>query len=400
MTLPYLGDLSQVFPPDSNGREIRLFQLLDVQLMGSLYYPDVTCYSPVTGQWYSPIRERIMSMPDVITDRRETRRPTLLEERDPVFFFIFNVDNYYHFVYDTLPYIISYKYAKKAYPRLKLLINSSNAQQPQLSQFVVEFLELLNIKESDVLFANSNTLYNEMIVSSSYTHDGLSNLPPRKEIYDLYRSLANRVESRSHLKKIYVSRRAHVHGKFDNMGTNYTNRRRCTNEDELVDYLVSKGYTEVFTELLSTKDKIAMFRDCTHVVGPIGGGLCNVLFSRPKTQLISIMSPHFMEINGRFCHSFANVQTTYFNDTESFEKSRFKKHMRVRVRDSNITGEIEDIQEDRLKLIYSRDPIAGWNAQIKYENIWVRDDQVDIIDNGLNSAWTVNMDKFRELVNV
>ena len=45
------------------------------------------------------------------------------EVNDPVFFFIYNTDNYYHFIYDTLPYLITYNHLKSDISNLKLLMN-------------------------------------------------------------------------------------------------------------------------------------------------------------------------------------------------------------------------------------------------------------------------------------
>ena len=42
----------------------------------------------------------------------------------PVFFFIYNVENYYHFIYDTLPYLYYYFEVKKSVSNLKLLIEN------------------------------------------------------------------------------------------------------------------------------------------------------------------------------------------------------------------------------------------------------------------------------------
>ena len=43
------------------------------------------------------------------------------------------------------------------------------------------------------------------------------------------------------------------------IGTNYTQRRKLVNEDDLVDKLIKEDYVEVFTERLSTIEKIAYF---------------------------------------------------------------------------------------------------------------------------------------------
>jgi capsular polysaccharide biosynthesis protein len=386
---------------DEHGREIRIFKLADVQAVGQTHYPTVALYS--RGQIFNPIRERVMSLPDVAP--RLLERPSVSKvhriEVTPVFFFVYNVDNYYHFLYDSLPYLITYQHLRKVVPHLKLLINTANRQQRKLSQFVTEFLSLLDIQESDLVLFDDDTLYRDVYISSSYTHDNQSNDPPRQEVYDLYRSLGDKVECDPKLpRKIYVSRRSYKHAKYDNIGTNYTTRRNFVNESEFVSLLESQGYTEVFTELLTTREKIALFKGCTHVIGPIGGGLCNVLFSSPQTKLISIVSPHFLDINKRFCYSFANVDVGYFYGTQHIETSEHKRYMRVRIKPLNLIGEIADVLKDDVCVAYSDDPVAGWNAQHTYNIKVVPKDAVEILDPGLNSAWTMDLTKFAETVDV
>jgi capsular polysaccharide biosynthesis protein len=390
-----------IFKPDTNGRDIRIFRLYDAQVGNQHYYPGVRLFSHKTGKTFNPIREQTMSLPGL--SFKSIDRPTTVRkiETRPVFFFVYNVDNYYHFLYDTLPYLISYQYLKKILPGLKLLINFANVQQVKLNPFVLEFLELLHIYPDDIMFLEADTIYGEIFVSSSYTHDGKSNLPPRQEIYSLYNTLADKVDLDGSLpKKIYVSRRSHKHGDYTNIGTNYTTKRLLANEDQLVVFLESKGYTEVFTELLDTQTKIAMFKGCTHVVGAIGGGLCNVLFSSPQTKLTAIVSPHFLDINKRFCYSFANVNVGYFHETRHIETSEHKRYMRVRVKSLNIIGEIADVLRNELCVAYSNEAVAGWNAQHEYSLVVVPKSDVEILDPGLNSAWQMDLAKFTETVDV
>ena len=372
-----------LYTSDDNDREIKLFKLTDVSPAG-LYYPYIQFQKR-----YSPVRERVMSLPGITYHRT-------IESR-PMFFFVYNVDNYYHFVYDTLPYLITYRHLKKTISDLKLLINFSDRQHHELNRFVMEFLELLDIFKDDLVFIDHNTIYETVYVSSSYTHEHNSNLPPRKEIYDLYKELVDKVEEQPDLpKKIYVSRRSHRHGQYDNIGTNYTARRKLANEDALVDLLERNGYTEVFTELLTTKQKIAMFKGCTHIVGAIGGGICNVLFSKPTTKLIAIVSPHFLDINARFHYSLSNVDVKYFHETKHTESSKFKKYMRVLVEAPAIVGEIKEVDGESLLILWSQDAIAGWNSNTEYRSLRVRTDEVKIIDPGLNSEWTMDLKKFEE----
>jgi hypothetical protein len=202
---------------------------------------------------------------------------------------------------------------------------------------------------------------------------------------------------KSNSKKIYVSRRSHIHGNYNNIGTDYTQRRKLINEDSLVDFLVKNGYTEVFTELLSTTEKIKLFKNCSHVIGPIGGGLCNVLFSQKETKLLCIVSPEFLTVNGRFVHSFKNVTTKYFFDCSHSNTEKLKKNMRVRVLTKDVVGEIIEIFDDEVLVMFSYDNLAGWNSKVNYETLLVNKSSICPLDNGLNSEWKINLETFKEV---
>jgi capsular polysaccharide biosynthesis protein len=260
----------------------------------------------------------------------------------PVFYFVYNMANYYHFIYDTLPYLYSYLNEKQIHPELKLLV-SPPENNSDLYPFVWESLELLGIFKKDVIFLNPETIYNTVVVGSSLTHNGLSNSPPHSGVFDLI----NRMEGDcSETEKIYVSRRTWVHNNLENIGTNYTTRRKCINEDDVVELFKSYGYREVFCENMSMKEKIGLFKYAKYVAGPIGGGMCNVIFSPSTTKVLSINSPLFFEINSRFKYSMIHTELYNFDDTEFTE---------------NIE---ENFEENSLS-----------------------------VSGGLNSPWKVNLDK-------
>jgi capsular polysaccharide biosynthesis protein len=283
---------------------------------------------------------------------------------------------------------------KKEIPTLKLLMQYPNQQKNTMYPFVLELLELLSIQSDDIVIVDNNTLYKTVYISTSYTHDFDSNLPPRNEIYELYQHIVNivrntypKIETPS---KLYISRRTHLHNDYSNIGTNYTTRRRLINEDEYVDMLVSSGFVEVFTEKLTTIQKIQYFMNAKEVVGAIGGGISNVLFSPYTTRLEAIISPTFLEVNTRFKYSLDCVNTTYNFNTKHHETSEFKLYMRVSC--GQIVGEIEDMYNNKLLISYTEDGTnTGWNSQCKYKHIEVFESEVIKIDNGLNSSWEICM---------
>lgn len=379
-----------LFDSDINNREINIYQLQKVTITGhNCYYPNVLLHCQENV--YNPIDEIIMSLQNV--DQKQFVHENLSVNKvvsDPVFYFVYNVDNYYHFIYDTLPYLISYFKLRKTIPSLKLLTNYSAANQNKFYKFVTEFLELLGIQSTDIIIVNKDTLYETIYVSSSYTHGINSNLPPRKEIYDFFQYIVSLAPVKLDMpKKIYISRRTWINNDFSNIGTNYTTRRKLVNEDELVEKLINLGYTEVFTESMNTIEKIQLFSNAEEVIGSIGGGLVNVLFSSNNCKLIALISPTFLDINKRFIYSFKNVNTVLYTNCVHESKDDFKCYMRVQY--NHIVGEIINIKNNNITIMYSDNPVSGWNESIKYKTITVNKLKCKKLDLGLNSSWIINL---------
>lgn len=308
---------------DENGRDIEVAYFFSCQFIGlSKHYPQPLIYSHQTHELHLPTKEMFMSLGrgTVYEETMEygIDRPFHFKNfcSVPVFYFVYNMANYYHFIYDTLPYLYSYFNEKKICPDLKLLV-SPPEDRDNLYSFVWECLELLGICPKDVVFLNPETLYSTVVVGSSLTHNGLSNTPPHSGVFDIINRMKGEYQGP---EKIYISRRTWLHNNFENIGTNYTERRRCMNEDEVVELFKSHGYEEIFCENMSMKDKIGLFNSAKYVAGPIGGGMCNVIFSPSETKVISINSPLFFDINTRFEYSMMHTQLHHFNDTGFIEK--------------------------------------------------------------------------------
>jgi len=385
-----------ILEKDDNNREINIYNAKNVCLTGhSIFYPNVLLKT--NKKLILPLLERTMSLKSGTIYEKQNMEYNYVKNEIkkhmtvPLFFFIYNTDNYFHFLYDTLPYLISFFELKKELPKLKLLMQLPNPQKKEMYRFVLEFLQLLNIEKKDIVMANTETEYSNIYISTSYTHDIDSNLPPRKEIFDFYKHFVNIVNERYSIKttpkKLYISRRTWLHNDFSNIGTNYTTRRKLVNEDELVDKLIKEGYKEIFAEKLTTIEKIQYFSNATHVIGAIGGGLANVVFSKKNTKLKAIISPTFLDVNSRFKFCLDCVDVEYDMRTKHVENTEFKTYMRVKTLDGSIVGEIEKIYDNKILVSYTDGSNTGWNSQSKYKKIELNINNVEKLDNGLNSPW-------------
>ena len=98
--------------------------------------------------------------------------------------------------------------------------------------------------------------------------------------------------------KIYISRRTWINNNVtDNIGTNYTTRRKLMNEDDLVNKLKEDNFIEIFGENYSMTEKILLFYNAKVIIGAIGGTIANCVFANKETKIITIVSPEFLKIN-------------------------------------------------------------------------------------------------------
>jgi hypothetical protein len=358
--------------------------ILSYVVPDGLFYPNVYFFDRFNNL-YKPSQEQVMSL-KAVKPRIPTIKPAISRHVvDPVFCFVYNTDNYFHFVYDSIPYLISYLHLKAQFPNLKLLVNYPNYQSKKIYRFVKEFFDIMEIKDSDLEFIQPNTEYSTVFVSDSYTFPETS-----KYAYTFFRNIKNKVVKEQESEKIYISRRSHIHGDISNIGTNYTTRRQMVNEDELVNYLTSKGYREVFTETMTVVDVINLFANAEHIVGPIGGGMVNCLFS--QAPRLTITSPGFLDVNERFKGCLGD--TEYFNYSSHVEDSKFKSNMRVKCGD--IVGEVVSVNNSELLINYTDYHVAGWNNEVDYKMKLVKAEDCEPLDNGLNSPWKIDLEKFKE----
>ena len=305
-----------ISPEDENGRKIEVAYFSGVQFVGhSIHYPQPLLYT--NNNLILPTKEKFMSL-----GRGTVYEDTMMYDiklkniesvhDDFVYYFVYNTSNYFHFIYDTLPYLYGYFNQKNYISNLKLLVSPPEGKE-DLYPFVWDTLELLGITRDDVVFLDDKVKYEIVIVGSSLTHDGLSDAPPHKGIFDIINRMKGYYEGE---EKIYISRRSWIHNNKDNIGTDYTEKRRCINEDDVVSIFKQRGFKEIFCENLTMRQKIGLFNSAKVIAGPTGGGMVNTIFSPPETKVISIDSPTFFDVNRRLKYAMYHTQLHHFTDTE------------------------------------------------------------------------------------
>lgn len=393
---------------DETGRDIGYTILEDCVITGrNCFYPNVLIYSK--EKLISPYDEKIMSLNKDSFYEDKSYEFNICSNvkvcNEEVFFFIYNFDNYYHFVYDTLPYLYTFLKLKKTFPNLKLLINYPNVNKKEFYKFNLEFLEKFVNKDDLIIFDKIENTFKKIFISSSLTHYNLnkinySNNPPREEIYKLYKNIKISSNSLNGPKKIYISRRTWINKDLSNIGTNYTMRRKMMNEDLLVEELINLGFVEIFTENLSTDEKINLFRNAEIIVGCCGGGMTNLLFSNENVKSIIIETPYFLEINKRFIYSCKNLYNTIFNDVKIYkEENEIPLYCRVKLLSPKYLNKIGEIMSydnytNKYLINISNNDVSGFNNEILFENEYFYKDEFELLDLGLNSPFSININNF------
>ena len=176
-----------------------------------------------------------------------------------------------------------------ALPRLQILRKASPVPWEAMDHFLItegipairQSLSLLGIREDKLVVTRrgSHFLCDWLIVPSLPGAPG--NVPPWA--VDFLRAHFMKSSSQTQGKRIYLSR-ARASG------------RRIVNEEEILPLLARRGFLRVTLEEMSLGDQIALFSEAEAVVAPHGAGLTNLAWCAPKTKVLEIFSPLYVNL--------------------------------------------------------------------------------------------------------
>jgi hypothetical protein len=183
---------------------------------------------------------------------------------------------YYHFLLDALP-------------RLFLIADSSFLPQRVESVLVNErfisatafVLQVLGLEEwcSHLVPVGRRATYDcdEVLTTTPPTFMGW----PSPNTLGCFSRLTKISREKPGQHKLYIGR---------------DGRRKITNEDKLTKKLKEFGYLFPDLDSMRFEDQCSLFADASHVVGPHGAGLANVIFS-PNAEVFEIMSPSYFNLS-------------------------------------------------------------------------------------------------------
>jgi len=190
--------------------------------------------------------------------------------------------NYFHWLVDTLPTARLFDWSQYDY------ILAPTSRRYHLMSY-----EALGIPLEKIIPLEHETHY-EVETLSHIPRGGVALVPD--EAIEYLRDLFGVQPSPNADRKIYLSR---------NDGW----RRRITNESEVLAALESYGYEHVVIGNRTIKEQGELFSQASHVVGPHGAAMTNLVFSGSQTTLMECFSGTFMFPH--FYHLCATLRQPY-----------------------------------------------------------------------------------------
>ena len=190
-----------------------------------------------------------------------------------------NGDNYYHWLFDSLPRLHLLQLAGYDLEDLDYFV--LNAARPA---FQVQTLAYLGISVAKLIYTSKRELLEcgRLVVPSM---PGLVGYPPAWVCGWLRRTFLATPYPVS-TRKIYISR-AHAQG------------RQVVNESAILPMLAEFGFEVVHAEHLSFAQQVELFSSARQIVAVHGAGMSNIVFAPPEAEVLELCSP----IHGNDCFS-------------------------------------------------------------------------------------------------
>jgi capsular polysaccharide biosynthesis protein len=184
--------------------------------------------------------------------------------------------NYFHWMFDVLPRIHLLQSEKIINEVDKFLVNEI------LYDFQKETLNLIGIPQEKIITTNENfhIKANQLIVPSL---PGITGSMPQWACNFLRQEFLLKQTSsfNTRVKRIYISRAKAKH-------------RRVINESELIEFLTKFDFQVYTMENLSVIEQAAIFSAAEVIISPHGAALTNLVFCTPKTKVIELFSPNYI----------------------------------------------------------------------------------------------------------
>lgn len=183
--------------------------------------------------------------------------------------------NYFHWIVDVLPRLALLRSSGLSWRDIDgVWINAPRAA------FQQETLRALGIPADKILSADDHPWIqaDQLIVPAFPGHLGW---PEAWALDWLRRQFLPLATTQPSPERIYISR-------------NRAHHRRLLNEAAVIDRLQADGFVAVELESMSFAEQVGLFAQARVVIAPHGGGLTNLIFCRPGTQVVEFFAPNYV----------------------------------------------------------------------------------------------------------
>ncbi len=181
-----------------------------------------------------------------------------------------HIYSYYHLLTDLLSHLVDA-------PRFPVLV-------PEFMPIV--FLDFLREAGFEVQVLGADVFHVEkLIIPEMKTPEW--NIDKVKKIRTFLKNLYPKLfyQEKKSQERIYVSRKLAV-------------KRHLTNEDDFLGVLEKHEFQKVYLEQMSIREQVELFSSASHVIGPHGAGLTNVIFAPFDVKILEIRP---LLNSGQFC---------------------------------------------------------------------------------------------------
>lgn len=213
---------------------------------------------------------------------------------------------YSHFLTDVYPKMWYYPEMRKTRPNLKFgqirpIVNlgfnlndkTLQTKMNTVSDFAHDITDFYLTHKgfmSELCPLEAGKVYhiNTMIVPIPFTSQDSTPWPQvQYDMYDLLLKESLRLVPKTYPERVFISRR-------DTQKNGWFNLRHCMNEDKISTALKEIGFETIELMPLNIFEKIKVFHDATTVVQAVGSNCFNCIFSKPETNLVTLVHPFYV----------------------------------------------------------------------------------------------------------
>ena len=192
--------------------------------------------------------------------------------------------NYFHWLFDVLPrlHLLEKKNKLKLIDYFLLPSKDLKFQKETLSFLNLKGKKLLSSKDYRHISSKNLFLTDHPYVKKNNPTKSIHNIPLWISKWLKKKYLKRKFNNKLFPKKIYIQR---DHNKK-------ISNRELVNEKFIRKYLLSKGFKIVKLHRISFVKQIKFFHNAKFIIGHHGAGFANIIFCKPKTNIIEMKSKH------------------------------------------------------------------------------------------------------------